>query len=110
MDDETREFLAHLFDRNDSVPEDIVPPTPMTREERREHLLFMNRIADTYAEITLPGEVILDVDGMPVGVGPARTEWVHRSACVTTADLERAGLTADDVPKLSVVAPYRRKP
>lgn len=108
MDDETREFLTHLFEAADSVPEDVVPPTQLTRDERREHLLLMNRIADTYAEITIPGEVILDIDGLPVGVEAARTETVMRGgAVISTRDLELAGLTAEDVPNLCVVAPFR---
>lgn len=103
--DERRAFLRRLFDApRQTVPADVVPQREPNRDERREHLLTLNANADTWAEMTVPGDVILDVDGMPIGVSAPRTEGVYRAASVITErDLERAGLTADAVPNLTVV-------
>lgn len=107
-DDETRAWVRNLFARardDQGPPPDVVPPErrPMDRAE----LLRLNDQSG-WAEVTIPGEVILDADGIPTGVGPSRTETVHRSTTVTTDDLESAGLTPDDVPELVVVEPPRR--
>lgn len=103
--DDTRAFLRRLFTeaREVTIPADVVPYPELTRAERREHLLTLNECADTWTEVTLPGEVVLDVDGIPIGVSAPRTECVYRAGSVITErDLERAGLTADDVPKLTI--------
>lgn len=100
-DDENRDFVRRLF-ATEAPPADVVPPTPLTPEERREHLLAMNANAG-WAEVTIPGQVIVDPDGVPTGVEPSRTETVHRGAAVTRSELERAGLTAQDVPNLTII-------
>lgn len=105
MDDETRAWLRDLFAAaraDDGPPADVVPHErrPLDRAE----LLRLNDLSG-WAEVTLPGEIILDADGWPTGAGPTRTEVVHRSTAVTTADLEAAGLRPEDVPELVVINP-----
>lgn len=107
MDDETRAWLRRLFDDRDHPPADVVPARRLTPAERREHYLHLNGIAGTWAEVTIPGEVILDADGWPVGFEAPRTETVHRDAAVTVAELEVVGLTPEDVPNLTVWEPPR---
>lgn len=104
-DDDAREFVRRLF-ATEAPPEDVVPPTPPTPEERRAHLLAANAAAG-WAEVTVPGQVIVDHDGVPIAVEPSRTERVHRGTAVTPAELERAGLVAEDVPNLTVIEDYQ---
>lgn len=110
MDDETRAFLRHLFDRSDDTPpQDVVPTGKATPAEMREHYLHMNEIAGTWVKITIPGEVLLDPDGMPIGVGPSRVENAyHGGAGVMRYQLEDVGLTPKDVPKLHIIDAPRR--
>lgn len=102
-DDEIgREFVRHLFDSTDSPPRDIVPGSGPTRED----YLRFNDMADTIVEVTMPGEVICDVDGTPNGMTPATTQNVYSAgAVVTTAELAKVGLTPTDVPNLRVLDP-----
>ena len=109
MDDETRDFLRHLFDKAEAVPSDVVPVTKATPAEMRAHYLHMNEIAGTWVEFTTPGEVILDPDGMPIGVGESRTELAyHGGVVVTRAELEATGLTPEDVPNVRIWEPRGR--
>lgn len=109
MDDETREFLRRLFDSSDRPPEDVVPHERATPAEMREHYLRMNAIAGTWVEVTIPGDVILDPDGVPIGVGESRTELTyHGGAVVMRYQLEDVGLTPEDVPNLSILDHPRR--
>lgn len=109
MDDEMRDWLARLFETSDQPPDDVVPTTKATPDEMRQHYLRMNEIAGTWVEITIPGEVILDVDGMPIGVEPSRVENAyHGGAGVTRYQLEDVGLKPEDVPKLKVIDAPRR--
>lgn len=101
-DDEMREFVRNLFDSTDSPPRDIVPGSGPTRDD----YLRWNDMADTIVEVTVPGEVLLDADGIPNGMTPATTQTVYAAGVVvSTAELERCGLTHDDVPNLRVLDP-----
>jgi hypothetical protein len=84
-----------------------VVPHEARRPDRAE-LLRLNALPE-WAEVITPGEVVLDGDGVPIGVGPSTTEVVHRSFTVTRADLEAAGLTPEDVPVLVVIDPPSRE-
>lgn len=101
-DDEAREFARALFAPT-PVPADLVPRSEPTQEERREHLLSLNRAADSERMMTTPGEVLEDVDGNPIGMTAPTTELVFiGAATITPDDLERAGLTEEDVPNLNI--------
>ncbi|HEY7053684.1 MAG TPA: hypothetical protein VH496_16345 [Mycobacterium sp.] len=101
-DDQAREFVRHLFSTADSPPRDVVPGSGPTRED----YLRWNETADTIVEVTLPGEVLLDSDGVPNGMTPATTQTVYAAAVVvSTAELAKVGLSPDDVPNLRVLDP-----
>lgn len=97
-------YLPH--DPDGVPPEDIVPRPERTRAEKREHLLALNDAAGTVGTFTHPPRVHFDVDGLPNGIEPPVTEptWIG-SAVIARHELEAAGLTEDDVPKLTVVDP-----
>lgn len=111
MDDETREFLQQLIASSEDVPRDVVPPSGLTLADLR----VASDAADTWAEITEPGELLLDVDGVPCGVGPTQTIEVYRAGmCITQAVADRLGLTpadlAENYPGIDVRPnPTRRK-
>lgn len=106
MDDETRAFLRGLFEDRDEIPRDVVPGSGPTRED----LLRQNEIAETWQEVTTPGEMTVDVDGLPTGFGPPTTEHVYvGSSVITRSQLKGAGLTEKDVPNLTVIENYRPK-
>lgn len=106
-DDEKSAFVRALLDREDRPPRDVVPPGP---GPSRETLLAMNDAVGTVVEQVIPGEVLVDLDGVPVAVEPSRTETsVFGGATVTRADLDRAGLTEADVPCLTVYRPKEKK-
>lgn len=83
-------------------PRDVVPGSGLTRED----ILAMDEAIGTRVNVQTPGEVLCDVDGIPTAVEPTR----HRTASLagvvlTSRDLQRVGLTPEDVPNISVVTP-----
>lgn len=100
--DETRALWDELT-RRSSVPADIVPGRGLTRDD----LLAQDAAAGTWAEVTIPGEVVLSPEtGLPIGFGEPTTETVYRGgSMVTHTQLAAAGLTPDDVPNLTVIDP-----
>lgn len=100
MDDETSDFLRDLFNRLDDAPADVVPPSGMTRQD----YINQNDATGKTVTVTIPGEVIYDVDGSPIGVEPPQvSEATFAGACVTRAQLAAVGLTPEDVPNLTVL-------
>jgi hypothetical protein len=85
------------------IPRDIVPGSGLDRDT----LLHQNAmVSDIAREVTIPGEVIEDVDGNIIGMTASRTEHVSfGGAVVTRAQLDAAGLTPEDVPNLHVLEP-----
>lgn len=107
--DERRDWLRELFTATQRPPRDVVPHREPTPEEKREHLLQMNAATDTWREVTRPGEVVCDIDGVPIGIEAPEVETVYcGGAAVTLNDLDRAGLTSADVPKLTVIENPRK--
>lgn len=91
------------------APRDVVPPTGMTRES----LKRQNDAVNTEVTITTPGEVILDNDGIPNGVGPSTTTTGALGGIVITdTDQRRLGITehelANDFPNVRVVTIPKR--
>ena len=99
MDDETRDFLKHLFG-GDHAPRDIVPGEGLTIEALRRQ----NDMTGKVVPITIPGEVILDVDGMPIGVEPSTTtRGYFGGTVITQADVDRLGIDPDDFPNIKIM-------
>lgn len=106
MDDETRDWVRSVFGKNPPPPRDIVPGSGLSRED----LLRQNANVGSVVDFHIPGEILEDSDGNPIGMTPSRTEkTIFGGASVTPAQLEAVGLTPDDVPNLDVVEPPRRK-
>lgn len=90
-------------DPQSAPPEDIVPPDG-PRGLTREALIQQNNAVGTVGEYEIPGEVLLDPDGVPVGVGPSSVGRTYIGATfVTRAQLEALGLTEEEVPNVKIV-------
>ena len=80
-------------------PKDVVPAAPLTREQ----ILHLNQMIGTAVNVSEPGEILTDTDGVPIGVGPTVTSSATLGSwTVTQADLDAAGLTAD-APRLTII-------
>lgn len=83
----------------DDAPEDIVPRAGLDRET----ILKLNTIALQHATYHVPGELLEDVDGLPLGVGPSTTEPVTIARpVITRTELENAGLTEEEIPNIRI--------
>lgn len=75
-------------------PPDLVPPAPLTRAD----VLALDALVGQTVTLTEPGAVTTDLDGVPAGVGPARTSRVMLgAAAITRADADRLGITEEDL-------------
>lgn len=82
-------------------PADVVPPSsgPTADTYRR-----MSALVGRPVRAEFPGEVVCDVDGVPAGVGPSRRVDATMARPIVTRDqLERVGLTPEQVPNLYVI-------
>lgn len=96
--EDTRAFVRHLFG-GPHPPRDIVPGEGLTRDA----LLEQNAAAGTTRTVFIPGTVMEDVDGAPIGMTEGRYETVIVGASVVTeAQVTAAGLTSDDLPNLHI--------
>lgn len=76
---------------------DVVPPAPKTADDYRR----LNAVAGQQVVIETPGNVVTDVDGIPLSVGPTVKETaMFAPPPVTRAELARVGLQPGDVPRL----------
>lgn len=83
-----------MFEFPEPVPRDIVRGPGLTREA----LKRMNDMTGTVVDYTTPGEVLLDMDGMPNGVGPSTTSRSYfGGVAITPRDVERLGLTDEEL-------------
>lgn len=104
--DELRDQLAALFDRSDAAPRDVVPSEGLTLDDIRRADQLMN----TQVTGTIPGEVVTDVDGVPIGVGPSQTVTSEFGGMVISqADVDRLGINPDDHPSIVGVWPPNRQ-
>ena len=101
-DDEMRAYVRHLFDSGDDAPPDDIVDRGKETGLTREDLLRQNELAG-WGEVTVPGKVDFDNDGIPNYVGPSTTEVVHRDTVVYRSVLVRLGMTEDDVPNIKVI-------
>ncbi|MDN4521415.1 hypothetical protein QYF68_26855 [Mycolicibacterium austroafricanum] len=90
-----------MTDDPSKAPRDVVPPAPPTREQ----ILQWNDMVGTTVTVSAPGEVIPGPDGFPAGMTPNETYTVplNTPLQVFRDQLDAAGLTADDVPHLTII-------
>src|SRR5699024_5272452 len=97
MTPEERALVRSVF-APDPTPTDVVDREPgpgITLETLR----AQDDAAGTWAMITQPGEVILDIDGVPTGVQPGEQVPVERSGpVISAADAQRLGIDPADYP------------
>lgn len=83
------------------APADVVPPSPSTREQ----ILQWNDQIGATVTISVPGQMISDLDGLPAGMTPSEVYTVPLPGRlqVFRDQLDAAGLTEDDVPNLTII-------
>jgi hypothetical protein len=91
----------------DQHPPDVVPRHGLTVEALD---ALASGIGPADVEISEPGAVLLDVDGLPAGVAaPTRTRAALAAVVITRRELDQLGVTPDDAarrwPRLRVVEP-----
>lgn len=97
MDEPTREWLRCTF--GDPPARDVVPGGGLTVEALRR----MNDAAGTVVELTIPGEVVTDVDGLPIAVAPPRVERAELGgAVITQAEADRLGIDPADFQNIHI--------
>ncbi|WML63204.1 hypothetical protein [Rhodococcus sp. AH-ZY2] len=98
MEPDDRDFLADLF--RDDHPRDVVPGSGLTRED----VLRMDAMTGRAVTATYPGQVLTDLDGVPIGVEPSRTEQItFGGVALTLRQLAELDLTPEDVPNVRIL-------
>ena len=99
-DEQMRDYVRRLFGDADRPPADVVPGEGPTRAD----YLRWNGATGKPSTGTRPGEVLLDPDGIPIGVGPSTEQTViFGGVAVTRSELARVDLTPEDVPNLHLL-------
>lgn len=80
------------------VPPDIVPRNPVTAAAIR----LLDTAQHQPVTITIPGDVLTDPEGVPVGMTEPRTVTGLLAARVARADITRTGLTEEEVPNVRI--------
>lgn len=89
-----------IDDPHESPPPDVVPRRGLTLET----LAALDRMAGRTVTVTEPGEILLDPDGIPCGVGASTTtSALMARACVSRAELESLGGNPADYPNISFI-------
>ncbi|CQD20028.1 hypothetical protein BN970_04599 [Mycolicibacterium conceptionense] len=103
--DETREAVRRLFANTAQAPRDVVPSTGLTREDlERQSAAYVRSEQGQPSTGTIPGEILLDPDGMPVGVGPSRTVTASFGGTfITAAQAEQFGIAPDELPGIFII-------
>lgn len=83
---------------DEPVPPDVLPPKGMTADTIR----ALNRAQHQTISITVPGDVLTDPEGLPVGMTEPRTVTGTLAARISGADIDRSGLTREDVPNVRI--------
>jgi hypothetical protein len=82
---------------DDRLPSDLIPAKGLTLAA----LSALNVMAGKAVTVTEPGDVVLDVDGFPIGVGPTTTSTATLAApTISRAELDQLGGNPDDFPNL----------
>lgn len=80
--------------------------TTETSAQDRARLLRLNELVGQSLNVIVPGEVLLDLDGIPAGVTASRhLPALTLGAVIASTELDRAGLTPEDVPNLKIIYP-----
>lgn len=82
----------------DPVPPDVVARTGITADVIR----LLDAAQHQPVTVTIPGEVLTDPDGVPVGMTEPRTVTGTLTARVARQDLTDTGLTEQEVPNVGL--------
>ena len=94
--------LQRALDELEDGPRDIVPRRALTREdvERMAHM------AGREVTITHPGQPILDVDGLLIGMSEQSTQTATSAGvAITRAEADRLGIADGDIDGLTIHDP-----
>lgn len=80
------------------VPPDVVPRQGVTADTIR----ALDSAQYQTVSITVPGDVLTDPDGLPVGMTEPRTVTGTLTARISGADIDRNGLTREEVPHVRI--------
>lgn len=81
-------------------PRDVIGPHALTLETLR----ALDSMAGSEVTVTEPGEVITDVDGIPIAVGPnLAVPATFTGAVFTRAELDRLGGKPEDFPNITFI-------
>ncbi|BBZ63422.1 hypothetical protein [Mycolicibacterium monacense] len=100
QDDETRDWVRQVFSTAERTPQDVVPTPGLTREA----LERQSAAAGKPCSGTIPGKVICDPDGIPIGVEEARTvTGIFGGTVITEAEAERLGIAPGELPGITII-------
>ncbi|MGD7707250.1 hypothetical protein [Microlunatus sp. Y2014] len=70
----------------------------------REALAIMNAAAGKPVEYSVPGELLEDVDGQPLGVGPTEVGTaILGRPIISQAEADRLGVTQEEFPNVHII-------
>ena len=72
------------------------------KNERTRSAVATGWLADEPAEFHFPGDVVLDVDGIPAGVEPSTTVTAVTTVRISRTELTRTGLTDKEIPNVRI--------
>lgn len=100
-----RDALRDLFAADEQTPRDVVPPTGLTRADlERQSAMYGKSV-----EGTVPGDVITDPDGNPIGVTESRTvSAIYGGTAISQAEADRLGITPGELPGIYIIANPRK--
>lgn len=111
-EDETRTamaaFVREVFGSGERAPSDIThaDDTGLTLETLR----AQNDAAGSWRLVSVPGEIILDTDGIPAYAAPAEDVPTHIGGpVITQAGADRLGVDPADFPNVTIVPNYRKR-
>lgn len=100
MDDNYGHDDDNVFSFPDPAPPDVVSGEGLTRED----LKRMNDMFGKTVELTVPGDVPVDVDGTPLGVGPSRTgPATFGGVAITRTQARELDITEEEFPNVRIL-------
>lgn len=100
QDDEMRDWVRQVFGTAERTPPDIVPTPGLTREA----LERQSAAAGKPCSGTIPGKVICDPNGIPIGVEESRTvTGIFGGTVITEAEAERLGIEPGELPGITII-------
>jgi hypothetical protein len=98
--DDERDFVRALFASAERPPADIVPTAGLTREA-------LERQSAAYGKPctgTIPGEILTDPDGYPLGVAESRSvSGIFGGVGITATEAERLGIKPGELPGVFII-------